>query len=123
MSRAFYGMKDTKRPVIFSIISIVINIGLNALLITSMHHRGLALATAIASMINFMLLYIVFNIRYIKLDLVYLIKFKTKVIITTGIALGVSFYINNLFIKLIVFSVIYLAFWALPLKKKGVEVF
>ena len=123
MSRAFYGMKDTKRPVIFSVISIVINIGLNAVLIRQFQHKGLALATAIASMINFILLYIVFNRKYIKLDLIYLIRFKVKVILTTGIALGGSFYIDNIFIKLIVFSVIYLGFWAVPLKKKGIELF
>ena len=123
MSRAFYGMKDTKRPVMFSIISIVINIGLNALLIGSMRHRGLALATAIASMVNFILLYVVFNIKYVKLDFMNIVKFKLKVIITTIIALIGSFYIGNIIIKLIIFSVIYLAFWALPLKKKGVEVF
>ena len=123
MSRAFYGMKDTKRPVLFSIISIVTNIGLNALLIKTMHHKGLALATAIASMVNFLLLYTIFNIKYVKLDLVYILKFKSKVIITTGFALAGSFYIDNIFIKLITFAIIYLLFWAWPLKKKGVDLF
>ena len=123
MSRAFYGMKDTKRPVIFSIISITINIILNALLINSMQHRGLALATAIASMVNFILLYLVFNRKYLKLDLMHIVKFKIKVSVSTGIALGGSFYIDNIFIKLIAFALIYLAFWAWPLKKRGVDIF
>jgi putative peptidoglycan lipid II flippase len=123
MSRAFYGMKDTERPVLFSVISIALNIVLNAFLINSMEHKGLALATAIASMVNFILLYVVFNIKYVKLDLTKMLKFKTKVILTTGIALGGSFYLENIFIKLGVFCIIYLAFWVWPLKKKGVEVF
>jgi len=123
MSRAFYGMKDTKRPVIFSVISIVINIILNAVLIKQFQHRGLALATAIASMVNFMLLYITFNKKYIKLDLTYMVKFKFKVVMSTLMALGGSFYIDNVFIKLITFSLIYLALWAWPLKKNKLEVF
>jgi len=123
MSRAFYGMKDTKRPVIFSVISITINIILNAVLIRQFQHRGLALATAIASMVNFMLLYITFNKKYIKLDLAYIVKFKLKVVISTALALGGSFYLDNIFIKLIVFSGIYLALWAWPLKRKKLEVF
>lgn len=123
MSRAFYGMKDTKMPVIFSVISITINIILNAVLIRQFQHRGLALATAIASMVNFMLLYITFNKKYIKLNLAYIVKFKLKVVISTAIALGGSFYLDNIFIKLITFSGIYLALWAWPLKKNKLEVF
>ncbi len=123
MSRAFYGMKDTKKPVIFSIISITVNIVLNAVLIKHFQHKGLALATAIASMVNFILLYITFNKKYIKLDLTYIVKFKFKVIMSTLLALGGSFYIDNIFIKLITFSGIYLALWAWPLKKNQLEVF
>lgn len=123
MSRAFYGMKDTKRPVIFSVISIVINIILNAVLIKQFEHRGLALATAIASMVNFILLYITFNKKYIKLDIARILKFKIKVVLSTGIALGGSFYLENIFVKLIVFSIIYLTLWAWPLKKYKLEVF
>jgi putative peptidoglycan lipid II flippase len=123
MSRAFYGMKDTKRPVLFSVISITVNIILNAILINSMKHKGLALATAISSTINFILLYLVFNKKYVKLDLGNILKFKGKVLVSTAIALGGSFYIDNIFVKLVVFAIIYLSFWALPLKKKGVEVF
>jgi putative peptidoglycan lipid II flippase len=123
MSRAFYGMKDTKMPVIFSVISITINIILNAVLIDRFQHKGLALATAIASMVNFMLLYITFNKKYIKLDLAYIVKFKLKVVMSTAIALGGSFYLDNIFIKLITFSGIYLVLWAWPLKKNKLEVF
>jgi putative peptidoglycan lipid II flippase len=53
----------------------------------------------------------------------YILKFKIKVLVSTGIALGGSFYIDNIFIKLIAFALIYLAFWAWPLKKKGVDIF
>jgi putative peptidoglycan lipid II flippase len=109
--------------VIFSVISITINIILNAVLIRQFQHRGLALATAIASMVNFMLLYITFNKKYIKLDLAYIVRFKFKVVASTALALGGSFYLDNVFIKLITFSGIYLALWAWPLKKKKLEVF
>ena len=123
MSRAFYGMKDTKRPVIFSTVSIIINIILNALLVSHFQHRGLAIATAVASMVNFTLLYITFNKKYIKLNWSYIVRFKFKVVVSTAIALGGSFYIDNIFIKLIVFSGVYLAFWVWPFKKNKLEVF
>ena len=104
-------------------ISIIINIILNALLVSHFQHRGLAIATAVASMVNFTLLYITFNKKYIKLNWSYIVRFKFKVVVSTAIALGGSFYIDNIFIKLIVFSGVYLAFWVWPFKKNKLEVF
>lgn len=61
MTRAFYGMKNSRDPVKFSVSAIIINIILNALLIKSMEYRGLALSTSIAAMINFSLLLYTFR--------------------------------------------------------------
>lgn len=58
LNRAFYSLQDTKTPTINSAITVVLNIGLNILLIGSMQHRGLALATSLANIITtFVLLY------------------------------------------------------------------
>ena len=87
MTRAFYSVKNSKYPVKFSIISIVINIVLNFLLIKSMAYRGLALSTSIASGVNFFLLLIVFRRKYINFSLKKSYIFFIKTFIITAIAL------------------------------------
>lgn len=123
MTRAFYSVKNSKYPVKFSIISIVINIVLNFLLIKSMAYRGLALSTSIASGVNFFLLLIVFRKKYINFSLKKTYIFFIKTFIITAIALIVSYKIDNTIIKLVVFSVVYMLFWAKSLLKNKMEVF
>ncbi|MBT3312896.1 MAG: murein biosynthesis integral membrane protein MurJ [Desulfobacterales bacterium] len=52
----FYALKDTKTPVRIGIISIISNIALGIILMKHLSHCGLALATSLASIINFCLL-------------------------------------------------------------------
>lgn len=107
MSRAFYGMKNTKSPVIFSITSIIINIVLNAILVKYMAHKGLALATAIASISNFLLLYIFFNIKYLKLDKIDIILFLIKTSVASLVAYFIANLVGNFILVLLIFGVIY----------------
>lgn len=123
MTRAFYSVKNSKYPVKFSIISIVINIVLNFLLIKSMAYRGLALSTSIASGVNFFLLLIVFRRKYINFSLKKTYIFFIKTFIITAIALIASYKIDNTIIKLVVFSTVYMLFWAKSLLKNKMEVF
>lgn len=123
MTRAFYSVKNSKYPVKFSIISIVINIVLNFLLIKSMAYRGLALSTSIASGVNFFLLLIVFRKKYINFSLKKSYIFFIKTFVITAIALIASYKIDNTIIKLVVFSVVYMLFWAKSLLKNKMEVF
>lgn len=123
MTRAFYSVKNSKYPVKFSIISIVINIVLNFLLIKSMAYRGLALSTSIASGVNFFLLLIVFRRKYINFSLKKSYIFFIKTFIITAIALIASYKIDNTIIKLVVFSAVYMLFWAKRLLKNKMEVF
>lgn len=123
MTRAFYSVKNSKYPVKFSIISIVINIVLNFLLIKSMAYRGLALSTSIASGVNFFLLLIVFRRKYINFSLKKTYIFFIKTFIITAIALIASYKIDNTIIKLVVFSAVYMLFWAKSLLKNKMEVF
>ncbi|MEO5366492.1 MAG: murein biosynthesis integral membrane protein MurJ [Magnetococcus sp. WYHC-3] len=53
---AFYALKDTRTPVRIAIICMVSNMGLNLLLMFPLQHAGLALATSLASYLNFVLL-------------------------------------------------------------------
>ncbi|HOJ93433.1 MAG TPA: murein biosynthesis integral membrane protein MurJ [Dictyoglomaceae bacterium] len=57
MVRAFYALHDTKTPTINSMIALLSNIVLNFLFIRPLAHKGLALATSIASIISTILLY------------------------------------------------------------------
>ncbi len=123
ISRAYYGMKNTKDPVKFSIISILINICLNALLIGKLRHMGLALATAVASGVNFTMLLIYFRRKYLKIDIGRVGRFTARVAAAVGISLLTSFFIENTILKLVVFSAVYLGVWAVPLKRRGVEIF
>ena len=123
MTRAFYSVKNSKYPVKFSIISIVINIVLNFLLIRTMAHTGLALSTSIASGVNFFLLLIVFRRKYINFSLKKSYIFFIKTFIITAIALIASYKIDNTIIKLVVFSAVYMLFWAKSLLKNKMEVF
>lgn len=52
----FYALQDTRTPVKMAIISVIANIVLGILLMGPLKHGGLALATSLASMLNFILL-------------------------------------------------------------------
>lgn len=123
MTRAFYSMKNSAYPVKFSMISIGINILLNFLFIKPLAYKGLALSTSIASGVNFLLLLFVFRHKYINFSLKRSFIFLIKATLTTIIALIASWYVPNTILKLIVFSVVYMIFWAKSLLKKKMEVF
>lgn len=123
MTRAFYSMKNSAYPVKFSMISIGINIFLNFLFIKPLAYKGLALSTSIASGVNFLLLLFVFRHKYINFSLKRSFMFLIKVTLTTIIALVASWYVPNTILKLIVFSVVYMIFWAKSLLQKKMEVF
>ena len=51
-SPTFYSLRDARTPVIVSVISIAVNLGINLWLIRVMGYRGLALGPALAAMFN-----------------------------------------------------------------------
>jgi putative peptidoglycan lipid II flippase len=52
ISPAFYAMGNSRTPVIASAASVLFNIGLNLILVRILGHRGLALGTAMAALVN-----------------------------------------------------------------------
>jgi putative peptidoglycan lipid II flippase len=52
MIKAFYSLKETKKPMVIGFISVGINIGLNIILVRYMEHNGLALATSITAIVT-----------------------------------------------------------------------
>ncbi len=68
---AFYSMQDTKTPVIIAFLAFIINAILGYLLgfTFGLKHTGLALASSISSMFNFVVLFIILNKRVGKIDI------------------------------------------------------
>lgn len=62
--KAFYAMEDMKTPVVCGVIGAGSNIILNLLLLGPMAHRGLALATSVAAMLNASMLYYLMRRKY-----------------------------------------------------------
>jgi putative peptidoglycan lipid II flippase len=63
ISPAFYAMNNSRIPVVASAVSVVFNVALNLLLVRSLGHRGLALGTAAAALLNAGLLVILLRAR------------------------------------------------------------
>ena len=57
LGKVFYSLQDTKTPMIKGAIAVTLNIILNLALIIPMGHRGLALATSLAAIIEIILLF------------------------------------------------------------------
>ncbi len=91
LNRVFYSTKDGKTPVIVNALSVLLNIGLNFLLVSFMSYRGLALATSISAIFNFLLLfYLLLKKGYIEKLGDYIIFFS-KVSGVCVIITGVTF--------------------------------
>ena len=61
INRVYYSLQDTKTPMMNSLIALIVNIALNLVLIKYMGHKGLALATSIASIVT--LLYLLYKLK------------------------------------------------------------
>ena len=57
LAPGYFARQDTKTPVKIGIIAMVVNMGLNIILMIYLAHVGLALATALSAMLNAFLLY------------------------------------------------------------------
>ena len=51
-SPTFYSLRDSRTPVIVSVLSIAVNLGINLVLVRVLGYRGLALGTAFAAVLN-----------------------------------------------------------------------
>jgi putative peptidoglycan lipid II flippase len=81
--QAFYALQDTRTPVRAAVAAMLINIALSVLLMGPLQHAGLALATSIASMINFIWLLFLLHMRHGRLPLGELFRSHANVIIAS----------------------------------------
>lgn len=68
VASTFYSMQDTKTPVKIAALSVITNIIFSFILMGPLRHGGLALANAIASAVNFMVLFILLRKRLRRVD-------------------------------------------------------
>ena len=81
------------------------------------------MATSISSGVNFSLLLFIYVKNYVKLDLKNLVFTTIKITISSIIATGAAYYINNVILKLIVFSAVFLLQWVYPIYKYRERIF
>ena len=91
ITKVFYSLHDTKTAVYCSVISVVCNIVLNLILVRSLAHAGLALATSIAQIINALLLYYTFKRKYPDITLLRSKKKLALITVLSAAAVAISY--------------------------------
>ncbi|MEA4821477.1 MAG: lipid II flippase MurJ [Erysipelotrichales bacterium] len=81
----FFTLKDSKTPVKFGVIALIVNILLNFILIKPLGFLGLAIATVISSLINCLLLIIALRIKTGRIKIKYLVILAIKSFVSSFI--------------------------------------
>lgn len=123
LSREHFVHKNRKTTVYASIIAICINVLLDYLLYKPYAHIGLTMATSISALVNYIILLTSVRINYIKFSLFKYMYFGFKVILSSIIALILSYTFNHIIIKIFTFIVIYFIIWAYTFYKKRFKIF
>ena len=87
----YYSLGMTRIPVTISFVTIGINIVLNVALMGPLQHRGLALATSIASLLNFVLLFQALRKKIGPMGGRVLARSTGKILLASAIAAGAAF--------------------------------
>ena len=116
LTRSHYVYKDRKTPVISSFTAIFTNIVLDALLYKQYRHVGLTFATSFSAMVNFIILYISLNKKYVKLRNLKYIAILGVTFASSMISYWASSMIKfqnkyGIVVNLIIFAIIYLIIW------------
>ncbi|SEF55796.1 putative peptidoglycan lipid II flippase [Caloramator fervidus] len=99
VGRAFYSIKDTKTPMINSVIGVVLNIVLNIILVKFMGVLGLALATSISTVIVTLLLIRSLNTKVNDIGMKVIVNSFNKIFISS-LVMGIVVFLLNKFIQL-----------------------
>ena len=94
VSPAYYAMGNSTIPVVASAASVVCNIAVNFLLVRSLGHRGLALGTALAALVNAGLLLVMLRMRLGGLEGGRLLVAAVKIVLAS-IVMGLAAYYSE----------------------------
>ena len=98
LNRAFYSVKDTKTPMIYSIIGVVINIILSSVLYRYMSVPGLTLSSSISAVIITLMLLVEMNKKFKGIAFSSIIKNLGKISIASIIMGMLVYLIKNIFV-------------------------
>ncbi|MDD5218079.1 MAG: murein biosynthesis integral membrane protein MurJ [Candidatus Omnitrophica bacterium] len=100
IATGFYAIQDTRTPVRVAVVALLINIVLNIVLMVPMREAGLALATSISGIYQFLALVVLYQRKVARLDMRDLLMSLAKIVMAT-IAMGaVCFAIDQCFGKI-----------------------
>ncbi len=88
VASGFFAMQDTRTPVIMGVVSLIINGILNVILMRFMQESGLALATSIAAIAEFIFLMMIYNRKISPLPLMQMTRSVVK-ILAASVAMGI----------------------------------
>jgi len=97
LTPGYYARSDTRTPVRYATISMVVNLVLNLILIVPLQHMGPPLATAIASTVNVALLYHTLRKRGQFVPDAQLTRRAPRLLVAALVMGGVMFFLNDLF--------------------------
>lgn len=89
VTATFYSLQDTKTPVRIAVMAMITNIIMSIILMGPLKHSGLALANAIASSVNFMLLFYFLRKKLGRIDAQRILRSFIKVCVASTV-MGVS---------------------------------
>ena len=93
----FFAREDTKTPLYISLVSVITNIALSLILISTMREMGIALATAISAWINAVLLFVILiSKQTLNLDRQFLSN-VFKLLICLLVLIFITRYLENFF--------------------------
>ncbi|MEI6157980.1 MAG: lipid II flippase MurJ, partial [Atribacterota bacterium] len=113
ITKAFYSLKDTVTPVRVSVIMVGINVVLDLLLVRYMSFGGLALATSIVAVLNFVFLYLFFKKKHSILEGDRTIKPWTEKVLLLNVAFGLLCFLMLGFFQGIHHNLILIGFYLL----------
>lgn len=90
VTACFYSMQDTRTPVKIAVIALVTNVLLSLMLMQPLRHSGLALANTLASVVNFVLLFVFLKKKLVSLNAQRIVSSFVKTLIASVVmgALG-----------------------------------
>jgi len=97
ITRAYYALHDTLRPLLIAVTTIVVNIALNFLLRPVMEERGLALAYSLTGIYNMAVLLYFLRVKIGRIGMKKIIKSFVLVTASSGI-MGVAAYLASTFL-------------------------